>query len=76
MTPVRYLDFQGSYHVIPNSTLEESTGCPTKNFPYLSCYFNKSAFYWLKMLKEICYAMLNSDLSICFNSVSAPIDFL
>ena len=52
------------------------TGCPTKNFPYLSCYFSKSVFYLIKILTEICCTMLNLDLSICFISVSACIDFL
>ena len=33
-------------------------------------------FYLIKILKELCYAMLNLDLSICFISVSARIDFL
>ena len=32
-------------------------------------------FYLIKILKEICYTILNLDLSICFISVSARIDF-
>ena len=54
----------------------KSTECPTRNIPYLSSNFSKSVFYLIKFLKEICYTMLNLDLSICFISVSARIDFL
>ena len=32
-----------------------------KKFPYLSCYSSKSVFYLIKILKEICYTMLNLD---------------
>ena len=51
-------------------------GVPPKNFPYLSCYSSKSVFNLIKILKEISLTMLNLDLSICFISVSACIDFL
>ena len=51
-------------------------GVPKKHFPYLSCYFSKSVFYFIKILKGICYTMLHLDLSICFISVSTRIDFL
>ena len=49
---------------------------PKKNSLYFSCYFSKSVFYFIKIWKEICYTMLSVDLSICFISVPACIDFL
>ena len=47
-----------------------------KNFPYFTSYFSKSVFYLIGILKEICYTMINIDLSICFSSVSGRIEFL
>ena len=59
-----------------NNVVFISTVCPTKNFPYLSCYFIKGVFNLIKILKEICHTMLNLDLSTCFISVCALIDLL
>ena len=64
------------FDVFTSFVIKTLPGVPEKNFPYLSCYFSKSLFYLIKIMKEISFTIVNLDLSICFISVSARIDFL